>query len=79
MKSIKVLGPGCAKCKTLYDLVQKAANQMGIEYSVEKVTDIDKFVAYGVMLTPALVVNEEVVLVGSVPSVDRLMDLIGKE
>ncbi len=76
MKSIKILGSGCAKCNKLYDLADEAAGQLNIEYEMEKVTDMDKFVAYGVMITPALVVDDEVKMSGSLPSIEKLKQLI---
>ena len=58
MKDIKVLGPGCPKCGELAELVQKTATELGIEFKFEKITDINKIMEYGVMFTPALIVNE---------------------
>jgi len=78
MKSIKILGTGCAKCNKLYDLTDQAAGQLGVEYQMEKVTDMKKFADYGVMMTPALVVDGEVKSTGKVPSVEQLQELIGK-
>ncbi len=76
MKSIKILGSGCAKCNKLYDLTDQAAGQLNIEYEMEKVTDMAKFVDYGVMITPALVVDGQVKVSGSVPSIDKLKQMI---
>ena len=76
MKSIKILGSGCAKCEKLYVLADQAAGQLGIAYEMEKITDMDQFVEYGVMLTPALIVDGEVKAVGTVPSMDKLKQLI---
>ena len=78
MKSIKILGSGCAKCNKLYDLTDQAAGLLGVDYEMEKVTDMNKFADYGVMMTPALVVDGEVKSTGKVPSIEKLKDLIGK-
>ena len=76
MKSIKILGSGCAKCNKLYEIADKAASELKIEYEMEKVTEMKKFVEYGVMITPALVVDGTVKVAGSVPSIDKLKELI---
>jgi small redox-active disulfide protein 2 len=76
MKQIKVLGPGCPRCETLAKLTQEAADQLGIEYELEKVTDITRFVSFGVMMTPGLVVDGETKLQGKVPSVDEIKALL---
>jgi len=73
---IKVLGTGCANCKTLEKLVINALAEMSFEADVEKVEDITKIMAYGIMRTPALVINEKVVLSGRVPSVKELKEII---
>lgn len=64
MKDIKILGPGCPKCTQLYKNAEEAAQGMGIDYEIEKVTDMLKMSEYGVMITPALVVDGEVRSVG---------------
>ncbi|MBT2571487.1 thioredoxin family protein [Planococcus sp. ISL-110] len=66
---IKILGTGCSKCKKLEINVREAVNELGVEASFEKVEDIQEIMAYGVMNTPALVVDEEVKVMGKVPSV----------
>ncbi len=73
---IKVLGPGCKKCNTLHDATQKAIEELNIEATVTKVDDMMKILSYGVMSTPALVVNEKVLFSGKVPSVSEIKDLI---
>jgi small redox-active disulfide protein 2 len=57
MKEIKILGTGCPKCKKLAELAETAARELNIEYRLEKVTDINKIMEFGVMVTPALVVD----------------------
>ncbi|MFH1732998.1 MAG: thioredoxin family protein [Planctomycetota bacterium] len=67
MKRIQILGTGCPKCKQLAEAAERAANELGVEYELEKVTDLDDIMAFGVMMTPALVVDGEVKAVGKVP------------
>jgi small redox-active disulfide protein 2 len=73
---IKILGPGCPKCKTLEKLVREVVEQNGIEATVTKVEDIVAIMNYGVMTTPALVVDDKVVLKGRVPSFDELKEIL---
>ena len=69
---IQVLGTGCPKCKKLAELADAAAKEMGIEYELEKVTDINDIMAFGVMMTPALAVDGQVKVSGKVPSMDEI-------
>jgi small redox-active disulfide protein 2 len=73
---IQILGTGCAKCNNLADAAIQAANQLGLEYEVEKVTDMMRFADFGVMITPALAVDGEVRVSGRVPSVDELKTML---
>ena len=73
---IKVLGTGCTKCKMLYNVTREAVNKAGVEANVTKVEDFIEIMQYGVMSTPALVINGEVVSNGKVPSVDDIVKLI---
>ncbi|NOQ21346.1 MAG: thioredoxin family protein [Candidatus Aegiribacteria sp.] len=75
-KEIKILGTGCTKCIKLAELTEQAAIELGIEYELEKVTDINDIISYGVMLTPALVVDGDVKIAGSVPSIDQIIGYI---
>ncbi len=68
MKKLQILGTGCPKCKKLAENVETAAKALGIEYEIEKVTDINEIMKFGVMLTPALAVDGQVKIVGKVPS-----------
>lgn len=70
--TIKILGLGCMNCKKLEANVRKAIEELGIEASIEKVTDFKDIVAYGVMRTPALVVDEQVKISGKVASVEEI-------
>ncbi|MBK9292389.1 MAG: TM0996/MTH895 family glutaredoxin-like protein [Bacteroidetes bacterium] len=77
MKSIKILGTGCAKCKALEQRVREYVKENQLDADISKVEDIVDIMAYGIMRTPGLVVNEKVVLSGRLPSYDELKDLIG--
>ncbi len=73
---IKVLGTGCAKCKSLEKVTRKAVEELKLDASVEKVEDIQKIMEYAVMRTPALVINEKVVLSGQLPKISELKELL---
>jgi len=73
---IKILGTGCAKCNKLYDMVSEIISEKGVEANVEKVTDMKKITEAGVMLTPALLINDEVKFTGKVPAKEELEQLI---
>ena len=76
MKTIQILGTGCPKCRMLTDHAEEAAKAIGMEYTLEKVTDINAIVAFGVMSTPALAVDGTVKVAGRVPTVDALKDIL---
>lgn len=76
---IKVLGPGCANCRQMEKEVFNALAELDIAANIEKVKDVKKIVAYGVMATPALVINEKVKLSGRVPKREELKRLITEE
>jgi len=76
MKEIKILGPGCRRCEQLAASTRAAADQLGIEYQIEKVTEISKFADYGVMLTPGLLVDGKVKSQGKVPTVDEIKAML---
>ncbi|HNX84716.1 MAG: thioredoxin family protein [Bacteroidales bacterium] len=73
---IKILGPGCPKCKTLEKLTREVVEKSGIDANVTKVDDIVAIMNYGVMTTPALVIDEKVVVKGRVPSAEEILKLI---
>ena len=73
---IKILGPGCANCVTLERVTREAVAALGLDATVEKVTDFPTIVGYGVMRTPALVVDETVVLSGRVPTAAHVQELL---
>jgi small redox-active disulfide protein 2 len=73
---IKVLGPGCNNCKTLERVTREAVEALGVDATIEKVEDYPTIVGYGVMSTPALVIDEQLVLSGRVPKVAEVRDLL---
>ena len=75
---IKVLGPGCPKCKSLDKITREVVEENGINATVTKVEDIMEIMKYGVMSTPALVVDEKVVVKGRVPSAEEIRQLLTK-
>lgn len=70
---IKVLGPGCAKCKATADMITRVAAEAGKDVQIEKIEDMRQIVSFGVMTTPAVVVGGKVVHKGSVPSHDQVL------
>lgn len=77
MKKIQILGTGCPKCKRLAENTEAAAKELAIEYQLEKVTQISDIMKFGVMMTPALVVDGQVKVVGKVPSVQEIARMLG--
>jgi small redox-active disulfide protein 2 len=75
---IKVLGTGCAKCKSLEKLTHEAVAATAVNATVEKVEDIFKIMQLGVMTTPALVIDKKVVLSGRLPSLEELKEILTK-
>lgn len=78
MKKIQILGMGCSKCAKLYAAAEAAAKELGLEYELEKVDDIEKITEMGVMMTPALAVNGEVKFAGRLPSMEDLKKIISE-
>ena len=76
MKKLQILGTGCPKCKKLAENAEAAAKAMGIEYELEKVTDINEIMKFGVMMTPALAVDGQVKVVGKVPEPEAIKDML---
>ncbi len=72
MKKIQILGTGCPKCAKLAQNTESAAQTLGMEYTLEKVTDIGQITSYGVMMTPALVVDGQVKVSGKVPDPEAI-------
>ena len=76
MKSIKILGTGCAKCKQVEAIVRSTVAEMGIDATVEKIEDIEKIMEYNVLVTPVLVIDEEIKIKGRVPSAPEVRVLL---
>ena len=76
MKLIQVLGTGCAKCTKLKENAEQAVEELGVEATIEKVEDINQITGFGVMMTPALVIDGEVKLVGKLASPDEIKALL---
>ncbi len=76
---IKILGTGCPKCKTLEKMTQEVVEQNGIKATITKVEDIMEIMKYGIMTTPALVVNEKVEIKGRVPSADEIKQVLTRK
>ena len=76
MKRLQILGTGCPKCKKLAENTEAAAKALGIEYEIEKVTDINEIMKFGVMMTPALAIDSKVKVVGKIISVEEIKNLI---
>jgi len=76
MLSIKVLGPGCPNCRRLETIVRTTLDDANIPYQLEKVTEYPDIMAYGVMSTPALVINEKVVASGRIPKRQQILEWV---
>jgi small redox-active disulfide protein 2 len=76
MKALQVLGTGCAKCKKLAENTEAAAKELGIEYDLVKITELTAIMGFGVMTTPALVIDGQVKVVGKVPEIAELKKLL---
>lgn len=74
--NIQILGTGCPKCKKLAEHAEAAAKALQLDFELEKITDISQIISFGVMTTPALVVDGEVKLLGMVPSVEELKKML---
>jgi len=75
---VEILGAGCPKCKKVAELTEQAAKELGIEVEIVKVTDLKEIMNYGVVFTPALVVNGEVKSAGKVPTIDQIKSWLKK-
>jgi small redox-active disulfide protein 2 len=76
MKKIQILGAGCPKCQKLAENAEAAAKNLGIEYEIEKVTDINQITSFGVMMTPGLVVDGEVKSSGKLLSASEIREFL---
>ena len=73
---LQILGTGCARCNALAMATEKAAQSLGLQYELEKITDLQRIMSFGVMTTPALVVDGQVKVSGKVPSVDEIKTML---
>ncbi|MFA6568325.1 MAG: thioredoxin family protein [Victivallales bacterium] len=76
MKTLQILGAGCPRCAKLAETTEQAAKAMGLEYRLEKVTDIQKIISFNVLMTPALAVDGVVKVAGRVPSLDEIKKML---
>jgi len=76
LMNIKVLGPGCTNCKTLYRRTQEALEGLGLEGTIDKVEAYEEIAKYGILRTPGLVFDGKVVMSGSVPPVEKIKELL---
>ena len=77
--SVQVLGSGCPTCKKLFELTKQAISELGIKIEVEYIIDIQKIISMGIMSSPALVVNEKVLVSGKVPNLEEIKQLINNK
>lgn len=75
--NIKVLGPGCARCKATVEVAKKAAAELGLAIEVEKIEDVETIMRYNVLATPGLVINDTLRISGRVPTVQEIKQLLG--
>jgi len=73
---IQILGTGCPKCKALFEAAEAAAKNLGIPYEIEKITDINQIMSFGVMMTPSLAIDGKVKSVGKIPSQEEMKKLL---
>lgn len=78
MKKLQILGTGCPKCKKLSENTEAAAKALGIEYEIEKVTDINEIMKFGVMITPGMAIDGVVKVVGKVLSVEEIKKILSE-
>ena len=76
MKQIKVLGPGCPKCKTTFHNVEEAVKQLGIEAKIIKIEDIEEMMQYNVLTTPVLMIDDVVKIKGRIAQIDEIKDFL---
>ena len=76
---IEILGTGCPKCKKLAEIVEQAIKESGIEAKITKITEINEIMNYGVMITPALVIDGEVKIAGKIPSLEEIKNWLKEE
>lgn len=77
MKKLQVLGTGCPTCRKLAEMVADAATELGLDFELVKVTKMDEIAAFDIAATPALAVDGEVKVVGRLPTLDEIKEIIG--
>jgi len=78
MKKIKILGPGCPKCKKMAESAETAAKELGVEFELEKITGINEIMKFGIMMTPGLVIDGRVKSAGKLLSVEEIKKMISE-
>lgn len=78
MSKLQILGPGCSNCRRLLTHAEQAATELGLEFEIEKIEDLGKILAFGIMRTPALALDGEVLVMGRVPAVKELKGLLAR-
>ncbi|MBN1333496.1 MAG: TM0996/MTH895 family glutaredoxin-like protein [Synergistales bacterium] len=73
---IQILGTGCAKCKKMAEIAEKAARELGLDHEIEKITEIVDIMQFGVMTTPSLAVDGKVLVAGKVPTEEKMKELL---
>lgn len=73
---IKILGPGCARCKSTLEIVKKAVDQSSIQAEIIKIEDLEGMMKYNILSTPVVVINEQIKISGRVPTVDEIKKLL---
>jgi small redox-active disulfide protein 2 len=76
--SIKILGPGCARCKATLEIVKKAVEQSDVQADVSKIEDLEGMIKYNILSTPAVVINEEIKISGKIPTVEEMKKLLNE-
>ncbi len=76
MRTIKILGTGCPNCKRTEGIIEAVVTQLNLDFEIEKIEDIQEIMKYNVMSTPAVVLDDEVVIKGRVPSLTEIKDLL---
>ncbi len=76
MKKLQILGTGCPKCQRLAEMVEAAAQELGMDYEIQKVSELNDIMGFGVMVTPALAVDGEVKVCGKLPSAEEIKTLL---
>jgi len=76
MRTVQILGTGCPKCRKLAELADQAVGELGLECDIEKITDINDIISFGVMMTPALAVDGAVKVSGRLPTIEEIKGFI---